>query len=58
MRGGVAALWLSILWCALAMYAIDPWAGYLLAPYLLWVTYAFSLNAGFWVLNRGRQTAY
>lgn len=27
-------------------------AGWLLAPYLLWVLYAWSLNAGIWWLNR------
>lgn len=49
----MAMLWISILWCLLTMRAIDPPAGLLLSPYLLWVSYAFSLNAGFWALNRG-----
>ena len=48
----MAMLWALILWCLLTMKAIDAAAGVLMAPYLLWVSYAFSLNAGFWVLNR------
>ena len=30
----------------------DPFAAIMLVPYLLWVGYATSLNAGFWWLNR------
>lgn len=48
----MVALWASIIWCLIIFRQIDPVAAILLAPYLLWVTYAFSLNAGFWVLNR------
>ncbi|CAN5573553.1 tryptophan-rich sensory protein [soil metagenome] len=47
----MAFLWASILWCVFTFKGIDNVAGMLLLPYLLWVTYAFSLNAGFWVLN-------
>lgn len=45
-------LWAAILWCLLEMRSIDPLAGWLLGPYLLWVSYALSLNAGIWALNR------
>lgn len=48
----MAMLWISILWSLLTMQRVDSVAGYLLIPYLLRVSYAFTLNAGFWVLNR------
>lgn len=48
----VILLWAAIAWTILAMWPVDPLAGMLLLPYLLWVTYAFTLNAGFWALNR------
>jgi tryptophan-rich sensory protein len=45
-------LWASIAWTLLVMRNIDTVAGFLLIPYLAWVTYAFSLNAGYLALNR------
>jgi tryptophan-rich sensory protein len=48
----MAALWVCIAWCGFALGRIDPVSGWLLIPYLLWVTYAFSLNGGFFALNR------
>lgn len=44
-------LWASIALTALLFYDISPVAGWLLAPYLLWVTFAFALNATLWRLN-------
>ena len=32
-------------------YAVPPAAGWLLAPYLLWVSFTDYLNAGIWLLN-------
>lgn len=48
---------LSLLVAAVALTAVfvgrvHRAAGWLLLPYLLWVTYAWSLNAGIWWLNR------
>jgi benzodiazapine receptor len=34
-------------------WPVRPLASLLLIPYLLWVLYATSLNAGIWLLNRG-----
>jgi tryptophan-rich sensory protein len=34
-----------------SFYRITPLAGYLLIPYLLWVTYATTLNAAIVILN-------
>ena len=44
-------LWALILWMILAFKKINPLAGYLQIPYLIWVTFAGYLNLGVWVLN-------
>ena len=51
-----AFLWLLFLWVLIFMtlirfYRIQPLAGYLLVPYLLWVTFAGYLNFGIFLLN-------
>lgn len=48
-----AFMWLAILANALAFHAIRPEAGWLLAPYLVWVTIAFALNLS--ILRRNPQ---
>lgn len=40
----IVLLWLSILWTLLVFKKIDRRAGWLLLPYLLWVTFAIYLN--------------
>ena len=45
------------MWCAIAITIsqfrkIQPLAAALMVPYLLWVSYATYLNAGYWLLNR------
>lgn len=47
----MGALWLAILGTAVAFHAITPIAGWLLAPYLTWVTVAFALNLSIWRRN-------
>jgi len=54
---GVAAieilvLWLAIFICTWLFYQIDTLAGWLMVPYLLWVTFATYLNVATWYLNR------
>ena len=54
---GLALLWLLALWglilgMLLAFRRVDRAAGWLLLPYLLWVSFAAYLNAGVWLLNR------
>ena len=54
---GTALLWLVILWELIlwmlrAFSQVDPLAGRLQLPYLLWVTFAGYLNLGLWWLNR------
>lgn len=44
-------LWLLILATAIRFYRIMPLAGYLLLPYLIWVTFAGYLNLGICLLN-------
>jgi len=58
LRAPAAALAeLIALWAVLAatverFYRLRPAAGLLLVPYLMWVTFAGTLNAGVWWLNR------
>lgn len=47
----LALLWLAILATLIAFWRVRPIAGALLLPYLLWVTYAGSLNFAIWWLN-------
>lgn len=47
----IVLLWVLILFTALRFWQVRPAAGWLLAPYLLWVTFAAYLNAGVWWLN-------
>ncbi len=52
-----AFLWLVLLWVliAITLYRfarIRPAAGWLLVPYLVWVTFAGYLNLGIYLLNR------
>ena len=54
---GAAFLWLVLLfalivWMTLQFREIDRTAGWLLLPYLLWVSFAGYLNCGVWMLNR------
>ena len=44
-------LWLLILKTALLFYQISKPAGYLMVPYLLWVTFAGYLNLAIYLLN-------
>jgi translocator protein len=48
----IALLWIFIAINLLFFYRIDPLAGWLLAPYLMWVTFAVYLNGATWWLNR------
>lgn len=52
-----AFLWLLLLWALIAVTLyrfahIRPLAGWLLVPYLIWVTFAGYLNLGIYLLNR------
>jgi len=47
----VIVLWVLIVATLFAFWRIRPAAGVLLAPYLLWVTFAAALNYAIWQLN-------
>jgi tryptophan-rich sensory protein len=53
---GVALIEIILLWASIAamiylFYKIKPFAAYLNIPYLLWVSFATILNAGYYFLN-------
>lgn len=48
----IILLWLLISLTIIKAWPVRPLAGLLLIPYLVWVMYATSLNAGIWLLNR------
>ena len=52
--GGVilAGLWLAVAATLAAFAALDPVAGALMAPYLVWTTLALALNWSVWARNR------
>lgn len=47
----ISLLWLAIVWTITTFYKISRPAAYLLAPYLLWVSFAAYLNYSIWTLN-------
>jgi translocator protein len=47
----IVVLWLLILATLRAFLKVDRPAGWLLAPYLAWVTYAAALNFALWRMN-------
>ncbi len=53
---GVALIEIILLWIGIALmiylfYKVKPFAAYLNIPYLLWVSFAAILNAGYYLLN-------
>ena len=47
----IILLWISIALMIYLFYKIKPFAAYLNIPYLLWVSFATILNAGYYFLN-------
>ena len=47
----IISMWILIVLTMKRFYPLSKWAFYLLAPYLLWVSFATLLNAGIVVLN-------
>jgi benzodiazapine receptor len=47
----IVILWFAVLATAIAFWRSTPLAGYLLVPYLFWVTFAAVLNFALWQLN-------
>lgn len=48
----IVALWLAILWNIILFLRVSKTAGWLLVPYLLWVSFASILNYSIFALNR------
>ncbi len=44
-------LWFSIVWTMVLFFRLEKSAGYLLVPYLAWVSFAFYLNYFIWMNN-------
>jgi tryptophan-rich sensory protein len=44
-------MWASVLAMVIAFWRVDPVAGALVAPYLVWTSYAFALNFSIWRRN-------
>lgn len=47
----IIILWISIVIMLGVFYKIKPMAAYINIPYLIWVTFATILNAGYFILN-------
>ena len=52
----VAFVWLIVMWglviiCAFRFYGINKAAGYMMIPYIVWLTFAAYLNLGIFLLN-------
>jgi tryptophan-rich sensory protein len=47
----IIILWITLLLMIKALSKLDPVAGYLQIPYLLWVTFASLLCGSLWYLN-------
>jgi translocator protein len=47
----IILLWLAILFTILRFRMVSPVAGYLLIPYILWVSFASFLNFTIWRMN-------
>jgi benzodiazapine receptor len=48
----MAFLWSALFVTIYYFFKLSQWAGILLLPYLVWVSFAFVLNFSLWILNR------
>jgi tryptophan-rich sensory protein len=48
----IVLLWVAVLFTILNFLKVSKFAGVLLLPYLVWVSFATLLNFSFWFLNR------
>jgi tryptophan-rich sensory protein len=47
----ILVLWIAILATIIGFWRLNPASGYLMVPYLLWVSFASVLNFAIWRLN-------
>src|SRR5208282_558210 len=45
------ALWVAVIWTIREFITVRALAAWLLAPYVIWVSFAMSLNLSIWRLN-------
>jgi benzodiazapine receptor len=48
----IILLWIAILFTTIKFFKISIAAGWLMIPYILWVTFASALNISIWLINR------
>lgn len=53
----IAGLWGAVVGTMVTFMALDPLAGWLIAPYVVWVSYAAALNLSLWVRNGSQVPA-
>ncbi len=53
----IGMLWIAVFGAIFYAFQLDPVAGWLLVPYLVWVTVAASLNGAVWYLNPAEANA-
>ncbi|MCU0908495.1 MAG: tryptophan-rich sensory protein [Rhodobacteraceae bacterium] len=53
----LAGLWVAVLGTLVTFWTLDTTAGLLIAPYLVWVSYAGALNISIWQRERRRAAA-
>jgi tryptophan-rich sensory protein len=53
----MAGLWLAVVGTFLTFLPLDQTAGLLIAPYVVWVSYAGALNIAIWLRERRRAAA-
>lgn len=44
-------LWSAVIFTTLLFWQYNRWAGWLMVPYTIWITYAVALNYAIWELN-------
>ena len=49
--GEISLLWVAILFTLFLFWNKNKWAGWLMVPYLGWVSFAVALNYSIWQLN-------
>lgn len=47
----LSGLWIAVVLTTLVFWRVDPLAGALMAPYIVWVSYAGALNLALWRMN-------
>ncbi len=53
----IGILWVAVLGTLITMWPLDALAGWLIVPYLIWVSYAGALNASIALRNPAEATA-